>query len=161
VDAGIIVRQSAGGGKEYLITAARNLSTGIGSGVMAAGLLGIVAALVMAGAPAIFPMIVGIFSLILLFGLLQMSFGETAFVVEEGSLAIRHSLFGIMSGKRIPCSDIERATVREGGRAGSARFHAIVVVRRGGREIRSMGLVRSRQHAEWLASEIERSCRGA
>jgi hypothetical protein len=161
VDAGIVVRRSAGGGKEYLLSAGRNISTGVGSGIVAVVLLGLVAALVVAGAPTLFPVIVGIFSLVLLYGLLQMSFGETAFVIEEGTLAIRHSLFTIMSLRRIPCPDVERVTVREGGQAGSARFHAIAVVRKGGGEIRTMGAIRSRQHAEWLASEIERSCRGA
>ena len=158
-DAGIIVRRSAGGGKEYALTAGRNMKAGFGFWIIAAIWSGIVVALAVSEAPIIFPLVFGGFGLLIVYGALQVSFGESAFVVEEKTLSIRQTLFGIMSGQKIPCSDIERITIREGARSGSTRFHGIAVVRRSGAVIRAAGLIHSRQHAEWLAAEIEHACR--
>jgi hypothetical protein len=160
-DAGVVMRRSAGGGKEYVLIAGRNVKTGLGFGLVAVIWTGIVVALAMSDAPIIFPIVFGGFGLLIVYGVLQVSFGETTFVIEEKSLSIRQTLFGIMTGRRIPRSDIERITIREGAQSGSTRFYGIAVVRRGGAVVRAGGLLRSRQHAEWLAAEIERSCREA
>ena len=160
-DAGLVVRRSAGGGKEYVLTAGRNVKTGLGFGLIAAVWTGVVIALAVSDAPIFFPIVFAAFGLLIVYGALQVSFGETTFVIENKSLSIRQTLFGIMTGKKIPCSDIERITIREGARSGSTQFHTIAVVRRGGAVVRAGGLIRSRQHAEWLAAEIERSCREA
>jgi hypothetical protein len=67
-----------------------------------------------------------------------------------------------MFGKRIPCSEVVRVKLVTGAQTGSTTYYTLSLERREGASVNAGALIKSKQHAEWLAEEIEKavaSCR--
>ena len=156
-DAGVIVRPSGQGGMEFIVLPGRNMSAGLAMGLFTLVWTGVVAVLIIAGAPILITLVFGFFDLLLLYVVAQLLFAEYRIIVEGGDVSVRQSLFGIMTGRKIPCQDVTGVRVRIGGQSGTGVLRSLVLVRKDGREVKAGGLLKDKALADWLADEVQRS----
>ena len=151
---GVAVVPSAGGGTEFILKPREGL---LGT-VPAMGVLlifaGIATLLAYAGAPFIFPLVFGMVALLIVFILIFGAFGESRIVVEGGHVSVRNSLFGIMMGRRMPCSSITKIGVKGEGRAGKRGYYSITFTQGDGKSTSPLQFLRERRQADWLADEV-------
>jgi hypothetical protein len=156
-EAGVIVRPSEQGGTEFVVLPGRNMKAGLLMGLFVLVWTAILWVLIAAGAPVLMALVFGFFDLLLLYVVLQLLFAEYRIIVEGGTVAVRQTIFGIMTGTRIPCAEIASVRVKIGGQSGSGVLRSLVLVRKDGREVKAGGLLGSKPLADWLATEVQRS----
>jgi hypothetical protein len=148
-ESGITVLPGQGGGTEFRLARGRE-STGV---VSLAGFVaiwtGVVALISYAGAPSFFQLVFGAIDLLLLLILLFVTFGECRVAVESGELSVRSTLFGLTTGRRIPCSSIARISVTDAS--------SVSITQRDGKQLSVWWVFKRRLAAEWLADEIRKA----
>ncbi|HSQ75290.1 MAG TPA: hypothetical protein VLT13_07020, partial [Bacteroidota bacterium] len=153
----ITVASSPGGGTEFIIRPRPGVS-GILPGLGIALFLGaIVALLVYDGAPFLFPLVVGMFALMSGGMMIFMTFGESRIVVEEGHVSIRNSIFGLMTGRRLPCSSIKRIGVKGEARGAARGYYAVTLTQEDEKTVSPLQFLPERRHADWLAEEVRKA----
>ena len=108
------------------------------------------------GAPFFFPLIFGLFDLLFFYGLLQLAFGRTRIVIEEGNVVLDNVLAGFSFRKIIPVDEIETVRPSIGMQSGKSVFYSILIARRGGKTSTLHVAIREKHDAEWLAAEVRR-----
>jgi hypothetical protein len=154
---GVTVVPSAGGGTEFVLKSRASMSSILPAAGLVLIFAGIVALLVYADAPLIFPLVFGLFALLILFVLIFGTFGESRIVVEDGHVSIRNSLFGIVMGKRISCSSITRIGVRGEGRAGKPGYYSVTFTQGDGKSTSPLQFLNQKRDADWLAEEVRKA----
>jgi len=154
---GVAVVLSAGGGTEFILKPREGLLGTVPAMGVVFIFAGIAALLAYAGAPFIFPLVFGMFALLIAFVLVFGAFGESRIVVEKGHVSVRNSLFGIMRGRRMPCSSITKIGVKGEGRAGKRGYYSITLTQEDGKSTSPFQFLRERRQADWLAEEVRKA----
>jgi hypothetical protein len=154
---GVSVVPSARGGSEFVIKARQGASGSVAAAIMVLIFGGIAVALAYAGAPFIFSLVFGIFALLIVFIVVFLAFGESRIVVEERHVSVRNSLFGIMMGKRIPCSSIAKIGVKGESQPGKRGYYSITLTREDGTSVSPFQFLQDRRQADWLAEEVRKA----
>jgi hypothetical protein len=161
-DSKIKIRTDPGAGKEIYFPPARN--PGMAGGLTLFFLIwsGFIWLMLHLGAPMIFPILFGLFWLLIFFGVLDMWFGTSRVMVDADGLAVKSGFFGIGRRRAYPRSEIEdvktRIGTQSGGRSGTP-FYDLYLVRRSGRDVLIGRYIRNKREAEWLAGEVK-ACLG-
>jgi hypothetical protein len=142
-------------GTEIVFPAARNLGAAIGGTVFTLIWLGIVWAVVHFKAPTIFPVVFGLFGLLLVFGTLQLWLGVSRVTVDAGILSVATGYLSPGRERRLTTSEIADVSARIGMQAGSRAYYDVVVLRKGGKKVTAGRSVRDKREAEWLAAIIK------
>ena len=154
----IQVRQN-GTETEFYFPAARN--KGFAAGMMVVFLIfgSIALGLVHARAPFIFPLAFGGFSLLLLYGGLQMLLGTTRVTISNGVLRLQKGILGGGKIRQFPLAAIASITYKiaaqQGGGTGTV-FYNIELMNSAGRKFTLGYCLRSKQETEWLTEEMRR-----
>ncbi len=156
-DSPIQLRPSAGGGIEIDFPAARNPGAAFSMSAFLLLWCGAIWLQVHLRAPLIFPIIFGLFGLLLLWIALDLWLGTCRVVIEAGEVRVRLGLLGLGPTRIFPCSEIQQVVLRinmqSGGRSGTP-YYDIALVRRNGRRIAAGQHLRDKREAEWLAAQI-------
>jgi hypothetical protein len=157
--AGIGVRQTETG-VEYHFAAARNPSFAIGLTVFLLIWTGALWLQIALGAPWFFPLIFGLFDLLLLIIVADLWLGTTTVTIGSRRIRRRHSVFGIGSTKDFAPQDIVKIdlhiSMQTTGRSGTP-YYEIRATRGSGRRTSFGSGIRNKAHAEWLAREMRSS----
>jgi len=156
-DSGITVASSPRGGMEFIIKGRSGVSETLPGLGIALFLGAIVALLVYAGAPFLFPLVFGIFALIIAAMMVFMTFGESRIVVEEGHVSVRNSLFGLMTGRRMPCSSVKRIGVKGDARGSARGYYSVTFTQEDEKTVSPIQFLREKRHADWLAEEVRKA----
>jgi hypothetical protein len=144
-------------GTEFYFPAARN--KGFAAGMTAFFMLwtGVLVLIFHLHAPFIFPVVFGLFELLFFYIVLQMWFGTSIVIVNNGQLRVRNGLFGSGKWQELPLSEMSaiNAVIRsqQGGASGTP-YYNIELIRTDGRKITLGESVRDKEEAEWLVSEM-------
>jgi hypothetical protein len=154
---GVTMVPSAGGGAEFVLkTRGRPPGMIAGTGIVLV-FAGIAAILAYAGAPLIFPLVFGMFALLIALAIVFGIFGESRIVVEGGNLSIRNSLFGITMGKCFTCSSITKIAVKGEEGTGKRGYYSVIFTQADGKSASPLQFVREKQQADWLANEVRKA----
>jgi len=156
-DSGITVASSPNGGTEFIIRRRSGLSETLPGLGIALFLGAVVALLVYAGAPFLFPLVFGIFALLIVAMMVFMTFGESRIVVEEGHVSVRNSLFGLMTGRRMPCSSIKRIGVKGDARGSARGYYSVTFTQEDEKTVSPIQFLGEKRHADWLAEEVRKA----
>jgi hypothetical protein len=109
------------------------------------------------GFPWIFPIVTGLFGLLLVWISLDLWLGTTAVVVSGCEVRIRHTVLGIGSTRSVAAAEITAIDLHIGmqtqGRFGTP-YYDIRATLRNGRKRTLGGGIRNKRHAEWLAAQM-------
>ena len=155
---GIRVGPSPAGGTEFYFSAARNLGAAAVTTVFFAIWSVILWFLYHSDAPVIFPVIFGLFEVLLFIAVIHLWFGTATVTVGSGALTSRRRTLGIGSSREVPFEEIAglrmKIGMQSGGRSGTPHYD-IQMVLKSGKERTLAGGIRSKRRAEWI---VERMC---
>jgi hypothetical protein len=154
--AGIHVRQTEAG-VEYHFGAARNPSFAIGLTAFALIWTGARWLQIAIDAPLLFPLLTGLFELLLLVIAADLWLGTTTVTVGPHTVKCRQAIAGVGTTRAIASTDIVKfdlhISMQTTGRSGTP-YYEIRATTGAGRH-RSLGSgIRTKAHAEWLAQEM-------
>jgi hypothetical protein len=150
-----IVVTSKGRGTEIRFPAARNPGAATGTTVFTALWIAIIWLLIHFRAPLLFPIVFGLFGLLLLYGTLQLWLGVSRVAVEAGTVAVASGYLSPGREQILPARDIADVSTAIGMQAGSTPYYDVVIHRKDGKKVIAGRAVRDKREAEWLALTIK------
>jgi len=157
----IVVRSALHGGTEFLYPPGRNPGAALVLTLFTLLWTGSIVFMVWKKAPWFFPVVFGLFDLLLIYGMLHTWFGSTRVLVRTGRVEVTNRLFGIGSPKTMAATDIVEISTRVGMTAGNRTYHDIQIHCRNGKKLVAGGAIRDKLEAEWLASEMKKQLSNA
>lgn len=153
----VVVSITAQGATEFYFPAFRNRRRTLFLLLFTAGWTALVYFLAHSNAPRVFPVVFGLFDLMLVYGCLQGLFGRARIVVGNGKLISQRGTFDTGTGAEIPFSDIESVHVVAGVQNSNAwsASYMIHLKTRSGRTLRLADSIANREEARWIVGQIE------
>jgi hypothetical protein len=141
--------------------AARNVGAGLGITAFLAIWSGAVWLLLSVHAPIVFPIVFGLFELLLVFIALGVWLTTTDVTVEPGVLTVRSGYLGLGAARTIRAADVRDVTIANGMQSGATVYYDLNVVDASGGKTSAGTMIRDRHEAEWLAQRIRDGLRPA
>jgi len=151
----IQVRPTVAGGTEFLFPTARNPGAAVTLTTFTVVWCGIAIALLKSSAPLIFPILFGLFAVLLLYGTLWIWTGTTHIEVVRDRVSIKSGLLGLHRTREYKCNDVRTVAASHGMRSGSTQYYDIHMITTNDKKIKAGGSIKRKREAEWLAHEIE------
>jgi hypothetical protein len=141
-------------GTEVLFPAARNPGAATSLTVVLMIWLGSIALQIHFGAPMVFPIITGLFGLLILIGVLDLWLLVSRVTVDAGTLTWATGYLVPGRERTLNASEISDVTAAVGMQAGLTVYYDVVVVRKNGKKTKVAHSVRDKREAEWVAAKI-------
>jgi hypothetical protein len=151
-----IVVTRKGRGTEIRFPAARNPGAATGTTVFTAIWMGVIWFLIQFKAPLLFPVVFGLFGLLLIYGTLQLWFGVSRVTVDPGTVAVASGYLSPGRDRILSASEIADVSTAIGMQAGSTPYYDVVIRGKDGKKVIAGRAVREKREAEWLALMISR-----
>jgi HEAT repeats len=152
----VVVGVGASGGTEYYFRPLRSPARF----AVATSLTGVWTFLVYflahSSAPIIFPIVFGLFDLLLIYTFLKSLAESFRMEVGNGKLALRHSWFGIGATMELPFSEIDQILATTTAQ-GAPPSYSLCLQTKTGQKITLADAIDDRQEARWLAAQVEKS----
>lgn len=147
-------------GTEVVFPAARNPIPALFTTVFFVVWSGVVYAMLQFGAPVLFPIIFGLFDVLLLYGVLAHWLGKSTVVADTGILTVDRRILGFGGERRVEGDVISAIEPVIGMQVGSTPYYDIKVTRTEGRPITAGGGIRSKREAAWIAALLSAAVKG-
>jgi hypothetical protein len=146
-------------GTEILYPAARN--PGVATSLTVFLLIWCVAiwACIHFKAPILFPIVFGLFGILILWFTLDAWLKVTRVTVEPGTVTVAKGYLTTGQGKTIGASEIDDVTPTIGMQGGNTVYYDVTIVRKDGKKVSAGSGIRDKREAEWLASTLKGSLR--
>jgi hypothetical protein len=138
-------------GTEVVFPAARNPGAALGLTFFLVIWTASIWFMLYVGAPRIFPIVFGLFELLLLWGVLELWLRVTRTTAESGVITVASGYLSAGGERRFAASDISDVTARIGMQAGRRPYYDVALVRTNGKRVTLGHGVRDKREAEWLA----------
>lgn len=115
---------------------------------------GIMVALIKFGAPLLFPVIWGLFDLILIAGVMTSIFHGVRIDASDGAITIRHRLIVPTVTRHAAAGTISSVEAAIGTRAGNTQYYRIVVHTLEGKRYHAGGGLKKKRDAVWIAERL-------
>jgi hypothetical protein len=136
---------------EIWFPAARNPGAAAGTTVFTVIWIAVIWFLIHFKAPLLFPIVFGLFGLLLVYGTLQMWLGVSRVVVEAGTVAVASGYISPGRERTLTTREIGDVITAIGMQAGSTPYYDVVILRKDGKKVIAGRAVRDKREAEWLA----------
>ena len=141
-------------GTEIVFPAARNRGAAVGLTVFLLLWLCATAATVLLGAPILFPIVFGLFAVLLLWAVVDQWLSVSRVTTGDGAVSVASGLLTAGRERRLVTSDVAEVTTRIGMQAGGTPYYDVILVRRDGRKVVAGRNIRDKREAEWVAGLI-------
>jgi hypothetical protein len=141
-------------GTEIVFPAARNRGAAVGLTVFLLLWLGATAATVLLGAPILFPVVFGLFAVLLLWAALDQWLSVSRVTTGDGAVSVASGLVTAGRERRLATSEVAEVTTRIGMQAGGTPYYDVILVRREGKRMVAGRNIRDKREAEWVAGLI-------
>jgi hypothetical protein len=144
-------------GTEILFPAARNLGAATSLTLLLVLWVACIGLQVYFGAPIVFPIVTGLFGVLILLGVLDLWLEVSRVSVDPGSISWAKGY--IVPGRQntVPGSEIADVTTAVGMQAGNTVYYDIVLVRKVGKKAKLGRSIRDKREAEWLAATMKKA----
>jgi hypothetical protein len=153
-----VIVSNHSGGTEFYFPPFRNPARATGLLVFTLIWSGVVYFLFHSSAPWFFPVVFGLFDLLLIYGAFHVTLGSSRIGVANGEILSRTGILGLGSTRRIPVSDVASivlvVSMQQNGSSANA-LYAIRLRTKNGRKLTLADEIDSRQEARWIVSQIE------
>ncbi|HKT61051.1 MAG TPA: hypothetical protein VJQ46_13455 [Gemmatimonadales bacterium] len=144
-------------GTEIYFPPARNPGFAIGITVFAAIWLGAIALMLVLHAPIVFPIVFGLFALLLVYFLLEAWLGVTRVTAGDGQVTIANGWLVPGRERTLRAGEIKGVTTRIASQQGTTPFYDITIDTTAGERVAAGRSVRDKHEAEWLAATIAKA----
>ena len=143
-------------GTEVLFPPARNVSAAVGLTSFTLVWIGAIALQIYLKVPLLFPIVFGVFGVLLVIGMLDLWLGVSRVTADAGSLTLATGYLYPGRERTFNGSEIAEVLAVMGMKAGATPYYDVVLVRRNGKKVRLGRGVRNKREAEWLAGMLKR-----
>jgi hypothetical protein len=105
----------------------------------------------------VFPIVTGIFGLLILIGVLDLWLQVSRVAADAGTLTWATGYFSPGRERTLHASDIGDVIAPIGMQAGTVLYYDVAVVRKNGKKIKVGHSVRDKREAEWLAGRLKKA----
>jgi hypothetical protein len=144
-------------GTEVLFPAARNPGAATSLTFFLLLWLGCIALQMYFRAPLVFPIVTGIFGLLILIGVLDLWLQVSRVTVDAGTLTWATGYLFPGRERTLHASEIADVIASIGMQAGTTAYYDVAVVRKTGKKIKVGHSVRDKREAEWLAGMLKKA----
>jgi hypothetical protein len=155
-DSSIVVSRNQRG-TEIIFPAARNWGAASSISLFSALWGAVILLLLQLKAPVLFPIVFGVFEVLLLVGALQLWAVVSRVVVNKGSISLAQGYFYPGAQRTFRADEIAQITTRIGMQAGSRPYYDVVLVSNAGKQIAAGRWIRDKREAEWLAATMQQA----
>jgi hypothetical protein len=142
-------------GTEIIFPAARNPGAAFSLTIFTMFWSAAIAFMLYLKAPVVFPIVFGLFELLLLIGTLQLWLGVSRVTADRAALLIAQGYIYPGREQKIASGEINTVTTRIGMQAGSQPYYDVIAVRKSGKQIAVGRWIRNKREAEWLAATMQ------
>lgn len=150
----IRVHDLPGGQTELRFPAARNMGVTFGLLTFLSIWTGIIWFMIRKEAPLVFPIVFGVFDLLLMVGAFRMLFHAVRVTADRSGLRIRHRLLLLTWTHTVDRADVDAIKLRIGMQSGTHAFYDLLVHTRAGRKFYAGTRIPDKKHAEWLVTQL-------
>jgi hypothetical protein len=144
-------------GTEIVFPAARNPGAAISLTLFSLLWGASIALMLYLKAPLLFPIVFGLFGLLLLIGMLQLWFEVSRVVAERGSVSVASGYLYPGREQTIASGEVAEITTRIGMQAGSRPYYDLMILSKRGKRIIAGRSIRNKREAEWLAVTLQQA----
>jgi hypothetical protein len=141
-------------GTEIFFPAARNVGFAGGVTVFTAIWIGAIVLTLVFRAPILFPIVFGLFGLLLVWMVLDAWLGVTRVTAGDGQVTVATGWLVPRRERRLRAAEIAGVTARIGSQQGTTPFYDISIETTAGKRVAAGRSVRDKREAEWLAAAI-------
>jgi hypothetical protein len=141
-------------GTEIVFPPGRNPGAAVGLTLFLVLWLGATAATVLLGAPIVFPLVFGLFAVLLIWIVLDQWLGISRVTAGDGAVSVASGLVTAGRERRVAAGEVAEVATRIGMQAGATPYYDVVVVRRDGKKVVAGRGIRDKREAEWVAGLI-------
>jgi hypothetical protein len=142
-------------GTEIFFAAGRNLGVATGWTAFTVLWTAVVTVLFLSDVPILFPIVFGLFELLLVLGALDQWLGVSRVTADRGTLSIERGYVVPGRAHVIEGGRIADITTKIGMQAGSRPYYDIVIVRKDGKRMTAGRGLRNKREAEWLVERLK------
>jgi hypothetical protein len=106
-------------------------------------------------APLLFPIVFGLFGVLLVYITLQLWFAVSRVTVNASTVAVASGYLSPGSENTLTTSEISDVSTAIGMQAGSTPYYDVVIALKNGKKVVAGRSVRNKHEAEWLAITIK------
>jgi hypothetical protein len=147
-------------GTEVVFPPGRNPAAGIFTTIFFLGWSGVIFVMLKLGAPLLFPVIFGLFDLLLFYGVLAHWLGRITVSADTGLLKVDRRILGFGGERRLEGCVISAIEPAIGLQVGSTPYYDIKVARTDGRPVTVGGGIRDKREAQYLAGLLFKAVKG-
>lgn len=152
---GIIRRPTPAGGVQYVFRRARAKGPAIALTGFTVVWCGFIALMLTLDAPILFPIVFGLFALLMLAGLLEMWLKQTRIEVAAGRLAFNGRYLGPGRTRFFDAGEVAAVKVGQGMQSGSKLFYQVVLHTRGDKQQVLASQIRDKHLAQRIADDLQ------
>jgi hypothetical protein len=141
-------------GTEIVFPPGRNRGAAVGLTLFLLLWLGATVATVLLGAPILFPIVFGLFAILLIWAVLDQWLGVSRVTAGDGAVSVASGLLTASRERRLAAAEVAEVTTRIGMQAGGTPYYDVVLVRRDGKKVVAGRGIRDKREAEWVAGLI-------
>jgi hypothetical protein len=156
-DSRVYVRPALQGGMEFIFSACRNPAAALLTTAFTLVWTAVLFVLILSKAPLIFPIVWGLFDVILLYAVFEQWFASTRVVIRPGRIEVERGPLSFSAPKVVSAENVLEIKAAIGMTAGTRTYSDIHVLCRDGGKVTAGGGIRDKQHADWLAAEMNRA----
>ena len=142
-------------GTEIFFPAARNPGVALGTTIFTILWTGLVFLLVSWDAPRVFPIVFGLFDLLLIAGVLQLWFGVSRIVASRAGATVARGFVFTGRERTMEAAHIADVTIKIGMQAGGTPYYDVVLIRQDGKAVIVGRSVRDKREAGWLVQTLK------
>ena len=144
-------------GTEIYFPPARNPGFAIGITVFTALWTGAIVLVVALHAPILFPIVFGVFELLLVYFLLESWLGVTRVTAGDGQVTIANGWLVPQRERTLRAAEIKGVTTQIASQQGDTAFYDVTIETTAGKRVPAGRSVRDKHEAEWLAATIAKA----
>ena len=148
-------------GTEIFYPRARNPGMAAGLTAFTALWLGATWLTIAVHAPIIFPIVFGLFGLLLAVAVVDAWLTVTRVTVADGFVTVASGWPGTRREKSLPVADVTDVTTKIGLQAGTTTYYDVMLVTPAGKQVAAGRGVRDKREADWLAATLKAAIRPA
>jgi hypothetical protein len=139
---------------------ARNPGMAAGLTVFAAIWLGAIALMIAVHAPIFFPIVFGLFGLLLVYLVLDAWLGVTRVTAERGRVTVATGWLTPRREQALRADEISEVAIRIASQAGNTPYYEVSLVTSTGKRVAAGQGIRDKREAEWLAAMLRTAMQG-
>ena len=152
---GLIIQTLPTGGKRFHFPAGRYKKVALGLTGFLAIWTGAIALMLNLGAPIFFPIVFGVFELLLIWGVMDLWFGTHTVVVDRGVITAKHAILGTGNTKMVDYQDVAQIKPVQGMQAGNKLYYNVQLMTVGGRKVTVARNLSNQEEAETFIQQME------